>query len=210
MSATSGRISPTASSTRSGIPVRGTSGRFDWGRYDGIKTLRASRFNLLSRHNDDRSGANAVSTRHVALGLESYGAFKVPGLRNVALTAPYMHNGSLASLRDVVNHYSEIDDVKLQLAVPHPHAEPGEPVPPPASASVLQPLHLSAAQIADMVAFLETLTEKNPLSRPPAPKAAVCTLRVRVAASRVRTVFRVRRKSARRASAVRRLPSRAA
>jgi len=34
----------------------------------------------------------------------------VPGLRNVALTAPYMHNGSLASLRDVVRHYSEINE----------------------------------------------------------------------------------------------------
>ncbi len=63
--------------------------RFDWGRYDGVKTLQASRFNLLSRHNDDRARANAVSTRHVALNLEAYCAFAVPGLRNVALTAPH-------------------------------------------------------------------------------------------------------------------------
>ena len=33
----------------------------------------------------------------------------MPTLRNVALTAPYMHNGSLATLRDVVRHYSELD-----------------------------------------------------------------------------------------------------
>jgi cytochrome c peroxidase len=159
---------------KAGIAVRSASGRFDWGRYDGVKTLRAGRFNLLSRHNDDRSGANAVSTRHVALSVETYGAFKVPGLRNVALTAPYMHTGSLATLRDVVRHYSEIDEVKLQLAVAQSHAEPGDAVAPPAGASVLQPLNLSDAQIADMVAFLETLTEKNPLSRPPAPQTAVC------------------------------------
>ena len=35
------------------------------------------------------------------------GAFKVPTLRNIALTAPYMHNGSLATLEDVVNFYAD-------------------------------------------------------------------------------------------------------
>ena len=40
----------------------------------------------------------------------NFGEFRVPGLRNVALTAPYMHNGSLASLRDVVKHYSELNE----------------------------------------------------------------------------------------------------
>jgi cytochrome c peroxidase len=115
-----------------------------------------------------------MSTRHVALNLEAYGAFKVPGLRNVALTAPYMHNGSLASLRDVVIHYSEIDAVKLHIAVPQPHAEPGEPVPVQPVDSILRPLNLSPAQIDDMVAFLETLTEKNPLLLRTAPRAAVC------------------------------------
>ena len=159
---------------KTGIPVRSASGRFDWGRYDGIKTLLASRFNRLSRHSDDRADDNSISTRHVALTLDAYGAFKVPDLRNVALTAPYMHNGSLASLRDVVTHYSGIDAVKMHIAVPQPHAEPGEPVPARAADSLLRPLNLAPAQIDDMVAFLETLTEKNPLSRRPAPGVAVC------------------------------------
>jgi len=154
---------------KTGIPVGTAGGRFDWGRYDGIKTVLASRFNRLTPHNDDRSGANAVSTQHVVLNLEAYGAFKVPGLRNVALTAPYMHNGSLASLRDVVTHYSGIDAVKLHLAVPQPHAEPGEPIAQRAADSILRPLNLSSAQIDDIVAFLETLTEKRPLLRRPAP-----------------------------------------
>ena len=159
---------------KTGIPVRTAGGRYDWGRYDGIKTLLANRFNLLSRHNDDRSGANTISTRHVALTLEAYGAFKVPGLRNVALTAPYMHNGSLTSLREVVTHYSVIDAVKLHLAVPQPHADPGEPVPAQPVESILRPLNLSPGEIDDMVAFLDTLTEKNPLSHRPVPVAAVC------------------------------------
>ena len=154
--------------------MRSASGRFDWGRYDGIKAMRAGRFNLLSRHNDDRSRASAISTQHVALGLEAYGAFKAPGLRNVALTPPYMHDGSLAGLRDVVKHYSEIDAVKLLIAAHHPHAEPGESAPPSPAESVLRTLNLSPERIADMVAFLETLTEKKPLSQRPAAGAAVC------------------------------------
>ena len=157
---------------KTGIPVRSADGRYDWGRYEGIKTLLANRFNRLSRHSDDRSDVGTISTRHVALTLEAYGAFKVPGLRNVALTAPYMHNGSVASLRDVVTHYSRIDALKMHLAVPLPHAEPGEAVPQRAADSILRPLNLSSGEIDDMVAFLETLTEKRPLLRRPAPVAA--------------------------------------
>ena len=157
-----------------GIPVRGARGRFDWGRYDGIKTLQASRFNLLTRHNDDRTRGNTVSTRHVVLALEAYGAFTVPGLRNVALTAPYMHDGSIANLRDVVRHYSQIDDIKLHIAVSHPHPEPGEPSPPRPTTSVMRTLGLSGEQTADVAAFLETLTERKPVARRPAPAAAAC------------------------------------
>jgi len=153
---------------KTGIPVGTTGGRFDWGRYDGIKTVLASRFNRLTPHNDDRSGADTISTQHVVLNLEAYGAFKVPGLRNVALTAPYMHNGSLASLRDVIVHYSGIDAAKMHLAVPQPHAEPGEPVAQRAADSILRPLNLSPTQIDDIVAFLETLTEKRSVLRRPA------------------------------------------
>ena len=153
---------------KTGIPVGTTGGRFDWGRYDGIKTVLASRFNRLTPHNDARSGADTISTQHVVLNLEAYGAFKVPGLRNVALTAPYMHNGSLASLRDVIVHYSGIDAAKMHLAVPQPHAEPGEPVAQRAADSILRPLNLSPTQIDDIVAFLETLTEKRSVLRRPA------------------------------------------
>lgn len=146
-----------------GIPVRGPDGVYDWGRYDGIKAMLASRFNLRSVHNDDASRANAVSTSHVALNVEAYGAFRVPGLRNVALTAPYMHDGSLATLRDVVRHYSEIDEVKLHIAASHPHAEPGQELPPRPTESVLRTLRLSEREIDDLVAFLQSLSEYRPL-----------------------------------------------
>jgi cytochrome c peroxidase len=66
----------------------------------------------------------------------------VPGLRNVAQTAPYMHNGSLPTLRDVVKHYSELNEERL-------HAD-GE--------RVLKPLRLTPAEVDDLVAFLESLS----------------------------------------------------
>ena len=147
---------------KAGIPVR-DAGHVDWGRYDGIKAVLASRFNRLSRHSDDAAGA--TSTRHVALVPEAYGAFKVPGLRNVALTAPYMHNGTLATLQGVVRHYSEITPEKLHIAAAHPHAEPGEPLPPRPAESPLRTLSLSAQEVDNLVAFLHTLTERHRDSR---------------------------------------------
>jgi cytochrome c peroxidase len=93
---------------------------------------------------------------HVSLEHRNFGEFKVPGLRNVALTAPYMHNGSLASLTDVVRHYSELNPDRL-------HSD-GE--------NLLKPLRLSVEETADLVAFLESLTEAAsalPPRRPSTP-----------------------------------------
>lgn len=75
------------------------------------------------------------------------GMFKVPSLRNVAMTAPYMHNGMFPTLRAVVDYYNEPDrgvsgsvnrDAKLD-----------------------KPLHLSEAEIDDLLAFLESLTDER-------------------------------------------------
>jgi cytochrome c peroxidase len=158
-----------------GIPVRHADGTYDWGRYDGVKTVLASRFNLQSRYNDNPARAQAISTRHVALTVETYGAFKVPGLRNVSLTAPYMHDGSLAGLRDVVRHYSDIDEIKLHIAASHPHAELGEELPPRPAQVVPRTLNLTEKEMNDLVAFLETLTEPKPLMpNPAARRSAAC------------------------------------
>lgn len=118
-------------------------GGVDPGRHGGIRRLRESRFNLLGRYSDDATGSAATKTRHVALAHRNFGEFRVPGLRNVARTAPYMHNGSLATLADVVRHYSELDLDRL-------HAE-GE--------SLLRPLRLTREESADLVAFLESLSD---------------------------------------------------
>lgn len=128
-------------------------GGVDPGRHGGIRKLQANAFNLLGVHSDDRGGASAVKTRQVAEEHRNFGEFKVPSLRNVAQTAPYMHNGSLASLADVVRHYSEISPDRL-------HAD-GE--------SLLKPLRLSAGEAADLVAFLESLTERSSALAPRRP-----------------------------------------
>ena len=142
------------------------------GGHPGARRRRLFRLGTLRRHQSRareplqpaftpqrRRRGGATSTRHVALDVEAYGAFKVPGLRNVALTAPYMHNGSLATLHDVVRHYSEITPEKLHIAAAHPHAEPGEPLPPRPAESPLRTLSLTAQEVDDLVAFLHTLSE---------------------------------------------------
>jgi len=126
-----------------GIPFFIEKGRVDPGRHAGIEKLRASRFNLLGPYNDDAARATATGTRHVRLEHRNFGEFRTPSLRNLALTAPYMHNGRLATLRDVVEHYSTVSPDRL-------HSD-GE--------AILRALNLSAREAGDLVAFLETLSD---------------------------------------------------
>lgn len=124
-----------------GLPHFPEPGRVDKGRYGGIQLLRKNRFNLLGPFNDDKLRATAGFTRHVRLTPKNWGEFRVPSLRNAARTAPYMHDGSKATLEDVVNHYSEIPEDRLH--------QDGE--------KLLRPLNLTDAEKADLVAFLRTL-----------------------------------------------------
>jgi len=128
-----------------GVPFLIAPGRVDPGRHEGIKRLRADRFNLLGRYSDDAAGAAATKTRHVELQHANFGQFKTPSLRNVASTAPYMHDGRYATLRDVVRHYSELDMERI-----HTHGE-----------QLLRPLRLTDTEVADLVGFLETLTSSD-------------------------------------------------
>jgi cytochrome c peroxidase len=67
------------------------------------------------------------------------GAFKTPGLREVSKHAPYMHDGSLATLRDVVEFYN-------RGGTPNPHLS-----------ARIRPLNLTPPDVDALVAFLETL-----------------------------------------------------
>ena len=88
-----------------GVPFFLAPGKVDSGRHGGINRVRQDPYNQLGRHNDDSLRAPGTATRHVELQQKNFGEWKVPGLRNVALTAPYMHNGSIATLREVVKRY---------------------------------------------------------------------------------------------------------
>lgn len=80
------------------------------------------------------------------------GAFRTPSLRNVALTAPYMHDGSLKTLKEVVDFY-------VGGGSWNPYLD-----------KQIKPLtHLSAQERADLVAFLESLTGQLPKAFPPSP-----------------------------------------
>lgn len=95
---------------------------------------------------------------------DDLGAFKTPTLRNVAVTAPYMHDGSLKTLKETVVHYNNGGVTKK-----------GEKVNDFLSGGI-RPLNLTERQIADLVAFMEALTspqfaktaaaDKKPRSKP--------------------------------------------
>lgn len=70
-----------------------------------------------------------------------FALFKVPTLRNVAVTAPYMHDGSLNTLREVVEHYNTGGKNN------------------PQKSKMLKPLHLTPAEKDALVAFLQSLTD---------------------------------------------------
>jgi cytochrome c peroxidase len=76
-------------------------GAKDAARQEALARLKASPYNLLGRYNDDPNGPGAAMTSS-AQATGSQGRYRVPGLRNVALTAPYMHDGRYGSLADVV------------------------------------------------------------------------------------------------------------
>ncbi|MEQ9198345.1 MAG: hypothetical protein RLN80_00055, partial [Rhodospirillales bacterium] len=116
-------------------------GGVDRGRYGGIRALQDNPFSRTGIYSDDPSDAARRQTRQVRLLPRNFGEFRVPSLRAVARTAPYMHDGSLARLEDVIDHYSELDESRLHVD--------GE--------RLLRPLALTAAEKADLLAFLRTL-----------------------------------------------------
>jgi cytochrome c peroxidase len=85
----------------------------------------------------------------ITLDPSDRGKFKVPTLRNVALTGPYMHDGSMATLEEVVEHFAI-------GGVADPNKDP-----------LVQPLDLSAQDRSDLVALLRALTDDRSLDQVP-------------------------------------------
>lgn len=115
----------------------------DDGRMAGIAQVLANPFNAAGPYSDAADGAKLAALSAGTAREAERGAFKTPGLRGVARTAPYMHTGAFATLRDVVLFYrdggggsgfSGTKDVAMQ------------------------PLALSDRDVDDLVAFLESLS----------------------------------------------------
>jgi len=104
---------------------------------------------------DGRAHNNAIQLFNPDVGLAErteddadVGKFISPSLRNVGLTAPYMHDGSFKTLREVVEHYNAGGE-------PNPNADP-----------LIRPLGLTDAELDDIVAFLKTLDDSTIATNP--------------------------------------------
>ncbi len=86
------------------------------------------------------------------------GRFKAPSLRNIAVTAPYMHDGSVATLGDAISHYSRGG----RLIEQGEYAGDGRLS--PYKSEFVTGFELSDEQSRDLVAFLESLTDATVLS----------------------------------------------
>lgn len=117
----------------------------DLGRVHGIERLRASEFGVGSRWSDDPTGPQLAKVDYLPRHLhEGSPEFKTPTLRNVALTAPYMHNGAFETLEEVVEFYSTRAGARRFGGQ---------------SEKILQPLNLSPTESSDLVAFLLSLSD---------------------------------------------------
>ena len=126
----------------------------DLGRYQGVRQVKESEFNCLGEYSDaveeDCSELIFSNTRH----RDTLGAFKVPTLRNVAETAPYMHAGQFANLEELLRHYNN-------------------PPAAPSGRSELTPLDLTDRELKQLETFLHSL------SSPPAVPAERLSMPVR-------------------------------
>jgi cytochrome c peroxidase len=121
-----------------GVPLPVGDRASDDGRASGVRAAMASEFSCLGRFSDASATDCGELRFTVREGAELERAYKTPSLRNAAVRAPFMHAGQLASLDAVLSHYNRAPSA-------------------PAGRSELEPLRLSASQLRQLAAFLETL-----------------------------------------------------
>ena len=114
-------------------------------------------YNIAGALSYPAGNAGLYEQTHAAMDV---GKFKAPTLRNIAVTAPYMHDGSAATLDDVLDHYA----AGGRTIANGPHRGVGHDNPNKAEAS--QGFTLTAVQRADLKAFLESLTDEALLRDP--------------------------------------------
>lgn len=120
-------------------------------------------FHNTALYNIDGQGGYPVpntGTHDVTHNPDDMGKFKAPSLRNIAVTAPYMHDGSVGSLEEVIEHY----DAGGRTIRTGPHAGVGSDS--PLKSEFIKPMGLTAQEKRDLVAFLRTLTDSTFLRDP--------------------------------------------
>jgi cytochrome c peroxidase len=117
----------------------------DRGRIEGVRRVKDDPFNCSGAYSDDPR-RDCPELRFARTGTELLGALRTPSLRNLHQTAPFMHQGQLATLADVLEQYNRAPDAMIG----HNEAEP---------------LALSRRELAQLEAFLDTLS--GPIAIPP-------------------------------------------
>lgn len=127
----------------------GANGRVadDPARLAAVDFLKANPWNATGDLSDAPSSPKGQMVRSLRRSGELFGQFRTPSLRGVAQTPPYMHDGRLASLGDVVRFYDTLEGAS-------PVGHHGE--------AVLEPLGLTEQDRADLVRFLQSLSGKTP------------------------------------------------
>ena len=118
----------------------------DKGRFQGIPKLLNNMFNSAGIYSDSTTESEQMLNLMEAKP-EDQGAFRTPTLRNVAITAPYLHTGEFPTLMSVIEFKNDAGFTS---------GLPGMPAVP------MEPLGLSEQELNDLIAFLETLTGKLP------------------------------------------------
>jgi cytochrome c peroxidase len=113
-----------------------------WGAYDGVDKLQKNAFRRDGVWSDDPTDTSRMGYVAMTLNDRLIGEYRTPSLRNVAVTAPYMHTGGMATLAEVVTHYND----------------GGDPNTPGAPAAQLKPLYLDTVEQSALVEFLKSLT----------------------------------------------------
>lgn len=114
----------------------------DQGQYDDIPKALMNTFNGAGMYSDDPV-AGAMKIAGMVRSDDMRGKFRTKSLRHLTMTGPYFHDGSRATLEDVVRFYNDGG---------------GDTGFPGSKDPLLAPLNLTDAEIADLVAFLESLT----------------------------------------------------
>ncbi len=140
------------------VPTASGAPRRDPARQRGIALVQDDPFNSAGRHSDAPAGAAAEQLRYLPRAADSFSHFKTPTLRDIARTAPYMHQGQFATLDEVLAYYNT-----LERAVPTHSPE-----------RTLAPLNMAPQQLAALRAFLESLNgaplDPELVTAPPTPK----------------------------------------